>query len=329
MNVAILGAGNIAVKMAATLRGMHARGQDVVPYAIASRDLAKAQAFAQQHGIARAYGSYEAMLSDPAVDLVYIATPHSLHYEQMKACIAHRKPVLCEKAFTACAWQAEEVLAEAARHGLLVQEAMWTRFLPMMAEMHALLESGRLGKPLELRACVSGAARHIERIIRPELAGGALLDIGIYPLTLASMLLGDDVSAWEYATHITETGVDIHDWITLEYQNGTKAVIEADCDGNATPCFTILCENGRIELDSCYNPLTAAIYQNGSDVPEYLHAPEQINGYEYEVEACMHALQHGAIECPQMSHAQTLHMMRIMDRLRAEWNVVYPWDRAE
>ena len=179
VNIAILGAGNIAVKMAHTINGMVAAGNhSLAPYAVAARDEARAQQFAHDYGFQKAYGSYEEMLADPKVDLVYVATPHSHHYEHMRLCLSCGTNVLCEKAFTVNASQAEAVTNMAYEKGLYVAEAIWTRYLPSRKMIDELIASGAIGTPRVLTANLAYPLEHVERMLRPELAGGALLDLG-------------------------------------------------------------------------------------------------------------------------------------------------------
>ena len=204
MNVGILGAGNIAGKMACTLNGM----KDATAYAVASRDLKRAQSFAKEYQMEKAYGSYEEMLADDKVDLVYVATPHSHHLEHGKLCISYGKPVLCEKAFTANAAQARELLDYAKEKGVFITEAIWTRYMPSRKIITDILESGELGDIHMLSANLGYSISHKERLVKPELAGGALLDVGIYPLNFASMFLGNDIVNITSACVKHETGVD-------------------------------------------------------------------------------------------------------------------------
>ena len=207
-NIAILGCGSIAHTMARTLAAMRDAGEAVCLYAAASRDLARAEAFAREEGFIKAYGSYEEMAADPAVDLVYVASPHSHHAEHMKLCIAHGKAVLCEKAFTANAAQAREVLDLAREKGVLVAEAIWTRYMPSRKIIDELIASGTLGDVKLLTANLHYAIDHIRRIREPELAGGALLDVGVYPLNFCSMFFGNDVVNMESTVQLMDTGVD-------------------------------------------------------------------------------------------------------------------------
>ncbi len=215
MKVAVLGAGSIARSMAKTLRGMKANGRPVELYAVASRDLARARAFAEAEGFERAYGSYEEMVRDDTVELVYVATPHSLHAQHMRLCIEHGRPVLCEKAFTGNARQAEEILALAEKKGIFVTEAIWTRYMPSREIVNNLIADGAIGRPIMLMANLGYGIKDVERIQRPELAGGALLDLGVYTLNFASMVFGDDVERMESSVAMMETGVAHTESITL------------------------------------------------------------------------------------------------------------------
>ena len=187
MKIGILGAGGIAVQMAKTVAGM----KDVENYAVAARRFERAQAFAEKYGFSKAYGSYEEMLADPQVDLVYIATPHSHHYLHAKMCLEAGKNVLCEKAFTVNADQARKLFALAKEKNLLITEAIWTRYMPSRKMIDDIISSGVIGEVTAVTANLNYAISEVERIRKPELAGGALLDVGVYTINFASMVLGD------------------------------------------------------------------------------------------------------------------------------------------
>lgn len=248
-NVAILGAGNIARQMAKTLRLMKARGDKVELYAVGSRDKARAEAFAQAEGFAKAYGSYEELLRDDGVDLVYIATPHSHHGEQIEQCVTHGKAVLCEKAFTATAAQAEHALALAKEKGVLVTEAIWTRYVPMRRMLDELLASGAIGTPRVLTANLGYTIYDKERIRRPELAGGALLDVGVYVLNFAAMVFGTQVERMESSVRLMDTGVDMQESITLHYPDGRMAELMATAACNTSRRCWIYGDQGCAEVD--------------------------------------------------------------------------------
>ena len=328
MNVAILGAGSIAGSMARTLQGMKDKGRDVALYAVASRSGERARAFAEKWGFEKTYDSYEAMLSDPAVDLVYVATPHSHHAAHTRLCIDHGKPALVEKAFTANARQAREVLAYAREKGVLVTEAIWTRYMPVRKLVDDLLAAGEIGDARLLTANLGYLIEGKERIVRPELAGGALLDVGVYVLNFASMTFGDDVARMESSVSMFDTGVDRAESIDLYYRDGRMAKLYAAANVRTDRRCMIYGTKGAIMLDNVNNPQTVTIYDDVQRGPgrRVIPVPEQITGYEYEVEACIKALETGALECPEMPHAQTIHMMEVMDALRAQWGMVYPFE---
>lgn len=328
-NVAILGAGNIARQMAKTLRLMKARGDKVELYAVGSRDKARAEAFAQAEGFAKAYGSYEELLRDDSVDLVYIATPHSHHGEQIEQCVTHGKAVLCEKAFTATAAQAERALALAKEKGVLVTEAIWTRYVPMRRVLDELLASGAIGTPRVLTANLGYTIYDKERIRRPELAGGALLDVGVYVLNFAAMVFGTQVERMESSVRLMDTGVDMQESITLHYPDGRMAELMATAACNTSRRCWIYGDQGCAEVDNVNNPRRITLYANANDpasVTRVIDAPPQLTGYEYEVLACLRALETGALECPEMPHAETLRIMRWMGTLRHSWDMRYPFE---
>ena len=202
MNSAFLGAGRIAHVLAKTMVQM----EEVTLYAVAARDLDRAESFAAEYGFSKAYGSYEEMLSDPAVELVYIATPHSHHFEHMKLCIDHGKAVLCEKSFTLNASQARQIAALAREKGVYVAEAIWTRYMPSRRIINEVLSSGVIGNISTLTCNLSYPVTYKPRIVRPELAGGALLDVGIYGLNFALMHFGDDILRTDSSVRFTDTG---------------------------------------------------------------------------------------------------------------------------
>ena len=198
INVGILGAGGIAHVMADTINKMNEAGDHTAKlYAVASRDIIKSEIFANQNNVEKFYGSYEEMLEDPNVDLVYVATPHSHHYEHMKLVLEHDKNILCEKAFTVNAHQAREIFEIAEKKGLVVAEAIWTRYQPMREMINEQVFSGKIGQPKMLTANLAYDIDEVQRLYDPKLAGGALLDVGVYTLNFAEMIFGpaDNIQA--------------------------------------------------------------------------------------------------------------------------------------
>ncbi len=322
MNIAILGAGSIAATMATTLQPL----KDVTCYAVASRDAEKAQVFADKFGFVRAYGSYKDMLEDPDVELVYIATPHSHHYEHIKMCLAHGKHVLCEKAFTANARQAEEVLRQAESQGLLLTEAMWIRYMPMARKITEVVNSGVIGLPTSLCANLGYPLEHVKRMVKPSLCGGALLDLGVYVLNFAAMVFGNDIDSMAANCVRYRTGVDAQETIMLTYRDGRMATLYATMLAQTDRRGIINGTNGYIEIDNINNFEAMRVYNLERRVVAEYAAPMQVTGYEYEVMSAMKAIRENRTECPEMTHYDTLFMMQLMDNIRSAWGLKYPYE---
>lgn len=321
--IGIIGCGWIAEKMAITLQGM----EKVEAYAIASRDLNKAQTFAKQWNFTRAYGSYEEMLDDKAVELVYIATPHSHHFEHTRLSLMKGKPVLCEKAFTANAREAEELIQLAKEKKLFLTEAIWTRYMPLSITICELVNKGIIGKPQLLTANLCYPNYYKERMYKPELAGGALLDLGVYTLNFAAMIFGSDIIRTTSACIKTNTGVDAQNSITLEYADGKMAVLCSSQMAKSDRQGIISGDKGFIIVDNINNPQKASVYNQNYELTDVFECPQQITGYEYQVYASIEAIERGWLESPYMPHEETLRIMRQMDALRKEWGITYPSDK--
>ncbi len=351
MNLAILGAGKIATTMAETVSRM----DEVNLYAIAARDGERAKAFAEKYGADKSYGSYEEMLCDDQVELVYIATPHSHHCEHAKLCINHGKPVLCEKAFTQNAAEAREVLELAHEKKVFITEAMWTRYTPQSRKVRELLfgedaftweptlagdvttgscgknknvvagenrpGGGRIGKIVGLTANLGYSLLDKERMVRPDLAGGALLDLGVYTLNFATWVLGDDIQSLSTSMVLHETGVDKSEFVNLVYPNGTIAGLFNTMEAVSDRRGIIFGTEGRIEVENTNNFEEIRIYNNEYELVETIPQPEQITGYEYEVLACKRAIEAGKLECEEMPHAHTIRMMEMLDEIRRYWGM--------
>lgn len=320
MKIGIMGAGGIAATLAETMNKM----PEVECYGVASRDLAKAQKFIEKHGFQKAFGSYEEMMEDPEVELVYIATPHSHHYRNMKMCLEAGKHVLCEKAFTVNAGQAEAIFRLAKEKNLLVTEAIWTRYMPSRKMIKDLLDEKVIGDVRKLTANLSYHVCKVERIVRPELAGGALLDLGIYPLNFACMNFGDCISEIKSAVQLTDTGMDGENVMTLFYEDGKVAVLTSGIYGLSDRQGIFYGSKGYMVVDNVNNPNGIKVYNENRELIRDLAVPQQISGYEYEILETIDCIKNKKMECPSMSHEDTVKMMRIMDGLREEWGVRYP-----
>lgn len=322
MNVGILGAGGIARMMAITLNGM----EGAHAYAVASRSLEKAKEFAKRENVEKAYGSYEEMLKDENVDLVYIATPHSHHLEHAKLSISYGKPVLCEKSFTANAKQARELLDYAKEKQVFITEAIWTRYMPSREIITEILESGELGELKMLSANLGYELSGVERLIKPELAGGALLDVGVYPVNFASMFFGNDIEKMTSTCVKLESGMDAEDTMIFTYKDGRLATLHAGMLAATEQYGIIYGTKGYLIAHNINNIDKIEVFTKDRQLVRTIQVPKQITGYEYEVEACMRALEAGQLECEEMPHSETIKIMEQMDALREEWGVCYPFE---
>ena len=320
MKIGILGAGKIATLMATTLNQM----EGVRCYAVAARDKERAQNFANTYHCEKAYGSYEELVKDEEVELIYIATPHSHHYEHAKLCIEHGKAVLCEKAFTRNAKEAEELFKLAYEKGVFITEAIWTRYMPSRKMINELLASGIVGKPMTLTANLGYVIAHKERIKKPELAGGALLDIGVYPINFALMVFGQDIEKISSTAILSDTGVDLQNSITLTYKTGEMAVLNSTTLALSDRQGVIYGDKGYMVIENINNCERICVFNTNREMIKCIEVPKQISGYEYEVEAAIRAIREGKLECDEMPHEETLRVMNIMDGLRKEWGVNYP-----
>ena len=320
MKIGILGAGHIAQKTAPTMAAL----KEVECYAVASRSLEKAVTFAEKLGFQKAYGSYGEMLSDPEVELVYIATPHSHHYEHMLLCLEYGKPVLCEKAFTLNAAQARDIREKAARKGIFVAEAIWTRYMPSRHMINDVIASGIIGKVNTLTANLSYAMAGKERIHNPALGGGTLLDIGVYGINFALMHFGTDIERVDSSVRMMNTGVDGMETITIHYRDGRMAVLTHSCFAQSDRKGMIHGDKGYMVIENINNPQSIAVYDSGDHLLEYHEVPKQISGYEYEFIACSEALREGKTEANAMPLEESIRVMEFMDALRARWGMVYP-----
>lgn len=325
MKFAILAAGGIAHKMAEAVTGIEKAGMArIQKYAVASRDISRAEEFAKEWGFEKAYGSYEELAKDPEVELVYVASPHSHHYEHAKLCLEHGKHVLVEKAFTVNAAQAEELMKLAREKQVLLTEAIWTRYMPSRKMIGDLLESGIIGKVSSMTANLGYPLMNVPRLVRPELAGGALLDLGVYSITMALMLFHEEITDVVSAAVFSPEGVDWMNSITLTFADGKMAVLNSNMTARTDRRAIVNGNEGYMEITEINNPEEIRVFDRDGKLKECCQVPEQINGYEYEVLACIRAIGEGKMECEEMPHSETLRVMRLMDQIRGQWGFRLP-----
>ncbi|MCR5627125.1 MAG: Gfo/Idh/MocA family oxidoreductase [Lachnospiraceae bacterium] len=326
MKLAILGCGGIAETMARTVNGM---GDEAELYAIGSRSLAKAEAFKEKYNVTKAYGSYEEMLADDEIDLVYIAVPHSHHCQWSVAALNAGRNVLCEKPFAVNEKQAREMIELAEKKNLLITEGIWTRYMPSRKIIDELVEQGTIGRLITVSANLGYRIDMNERMVKPELAGGALLDLTVYVLNFASMVWGDDIKKITASCVMTNTGVDGQDTVMIEYQDGRMANLFTTMYALTNRMGLIVGTEGFIEVENINNPQEIRVYspdREGPVLKQCIKVPEQITGFEYEVLSCKRAIEEGRIECPEMPHSQTIQITCQMDRIREQFGIKFPFE---
>ena len=322
LRVGIIGTGWIAEKAAITLNGL----KECEAYAVGSRTREKAEAFAQQWSIAKAYGSYDELIADPDVDLVYIGTPHSHHFDVTKAALLAGKPCLVEKAFMANARQTKEIIDLAHERRVFLAEAIWTRYQPAVGIIRDLLDSGRIGTPRLVTATLGYSMGEKPRIMRPDLCGGALLDLGVYALNFARMFFPADIVNMESLCVKSLTGMDLTNAISLVLSDGMLCNLQSSAACVGDNIGVIAGTEGNLIIDNINNPQKITV--NGPDrtYVETILVPQQITGYEYQFLSCRQALIDGILEPREMPHEETLYIMQLMDSLRRKWGVCYPMD---
>jgi predicted dehydrogenase len=322
LRVGIIGTGWIAQKAVMTLRQMSL----CEAYAVGSRTQEKADAFAAEWNIPKAYGSYADLIADPDVDLVYIGTPHSHHYDVTREALLAGKPCLVEKAFMANARQTEEVIALARQQKVFLAEAIWTRYQPAVQMVRQLLADGRIGTPRLITATLGYSMGNKERIMRPDLCGGALLDLGVYALNFVRMFTDSDIVRMDGQCVKSDTGMDLTNAITLILKDGALANVQSSAACVGDNIGVIAGTRGNLIIDNINNPQTITV--NGPDrtYVETICVPQQITGYEYQFLACRQALLDGLLEPREMPLDETLYIMQLMDNLRRKWGVRYPMD---
>ncbi|MCR5199089.1 MAG: Gfo/Idh/MocA family oxidoreductase [Prevotella sp.] len=324
LRVGIVGTGWIAEKAAITLQGLAL----CQAYAVGSRTQEKAAAFAARWNVPKAYGSYDELIADPDVDLVYVGTPHSHHYDVTRQALMAGKPCLVEKAFMANYWQAEAVVQLARQRQVFLAEAIWTRYQPVVAMVRELISSGRIGQPRLVTATLGYSMGNKPRIMRPDLCGGALLDLGVYALNFVRMFFPAPITSIDGHCVKSSTGMDLTNAITLTLADGVLANLQSSAACVGDNIGVIAGTEGNLIIDNINNPQRITL--NGPDrtYVETLQVPQQITGYEYQFLSCRQALLDGLIEPPEMPHEETLYIMQLMDQLRQQWQVCYPMDKT-
>lgn len=322
LRVGIIGAGWIAEKAAITLKDLNG----VTCYAIASRSIEKAQAFADKWNVPHAYGSYSELIADKDVDLVYVATPHSHHYDVTREALENDKPCLVEKAFMANYRQAADIVKLSRERKVFLAEAIWTRYQPAVQMVRQLINDGRIGTPRLITATLGYSMGNKPRIMRPDLCGGALLDLGVYAINFVRMFCDSPIERMESQCVKSDTGMDLSNAISFSFENGMLANVQSSACCVGDNIGVIAGTEGNLIIDNINNPQRIRINKRDRVFVKDISVPKQITGYEYEFLACKQALEEGLIEPPQMPLEETLYIMKMMDELRLKWGVHYPMD---
>ena len=318
----ILGPGGIAQAFAKDLTFIegHTIG------AVGSRSLTNAQSFANTFGCT-AYGSYEELVADSGIDAIYVATPHPAHHDNVILALNAGKPVLCEKPFAVNAKQAQAMVDAAAKNKVALMEAMWARFLPHYAKVREIIASGVLGPILSIHADHGQrlADQGIARLVEPQLAGGALLDLGIYPISFAHMILGNPISITSSAV-MTDKGVDAQTSMIFNYDNGAQAILTTTMI-EQTPCRAVVAGlDGWLEIDrTFYNPASMRVILNDGTVTEYPSAYTG-HGLREQADVFKQIVKSGEVESKILSWKDTVDIMKSMDTIRGQIGLKYPFE---
>ena len=321
----ILGCGKIANKFAADLLLV----EDAELAAVASRDEAKGAAFAKQFNARLIFNTYEALVSCEEVDVIYIATPHGFHHEHALLCLQHKKAVLCEKPLAINTKQVNEMIEMAQKQRVFLMEAFWTKFLPQYQKVISLIEGGEIGtiKMVEADFGFKASNPTPKRLYDPALGGGALLDVGLYPVFLAISLLGKPINVHALMSPY-DTGVDEQISMTLKFNNGALAVLNASFAADTPVEATIVGTEGYIRMTNRFHNATSKVELiKGKQPPIEIEVHrEEGYGYQFEARHVGECLRNGLIESPTMSHADSLLLIETLDRLRASCGIKYEVD---
>jgi len=320
-NWGILAPGKMAAKFTSGLKLL----EKAELYAVGSRDAGRAERFAREHGFTRFYGSYEELAADPEVDIIYIASPHSAHYEQTLLCLRNKKAVICEKAFALNTQQVEKMISEAGRQNIFLMEALWPPFQPYYKKAREIVKSGIAGKLNHLQAYFSFIPPYNpeDRKFNPALGGGSLLDIGIYPVIDALTFMGipDEIKA---EADFADSGTEISLSAIFKYNDGRMATIYSSYRTNIGIGCNLLCENGNITASRGRDMNQRVFLElHGKEQEEFVFSPHAM-GYHWEAEEVMNCLDEDRTESRIVPLSFSLNLIRILDRIRKAAGISFP-----
>lgn len=318
----ILGPGRIAEKFAKDLTAVPGARL----YAAAS--LSGSRQLADRFRVPVFYDTYEALVSDPRVEAVYIATPHNFHFDNARLCLEGGKPVLVEKPLTVNAAESEALVALAQEKGVFLMEALWTRFLPVWQRVRSWLEAGEIGEVLMIRTSFNARmtydpkGRHYD----PHLAGGSLLDLGIYPLAVTQWIMQASPASIQAQAVVSSTGVDECLAVNLQYDSGAISQFSTMFRGHSANGIEIFGTKGKISMDGSFFKSESVHLERYGRKPERFNQKFRSGGFEYQIDEAGRQIRAGEIESPVMSHADSLVNMRVMDEIRRQIGLKYPFE---
>lgn len=321
----IIGAGNISSTFATALNNM----EHTELAAVASRDMTRAKEFAAKFNAKKVYDNYEDLAKDEEIDVIYIGTPHSEHVKNAEICIRHKKAVLCEKAFTTNAKETRYLMDLAKENNVFLMEAMWSKFLPTTLKVKEWIKEGRIGNILNIQASF-GFRRDMaptHRLLNPSLSGGALLDVGIYPITYAIHMMGKLPVHVSSNAKIGETGVDVQNSIIFQFDKGELVTLNSAICAEVGKYAVIIGDKGKIDIPLFWSAKEAFLYNADGTLAESFKEETEIRGYEYEAYEVNNCLREGKLESDINPLKDTLDIMEIMDALRKEWGITYPHEQ--
>ena len=325
MKWGILATGTIAAKFATTVIEMRSDGEMIV--AVGSRDVGKAQEFADTYDIKKAYGSYEELAADPEVEAVYIATPNNMHFSNAMLCLEKGKHVLCEKPFTTNAGEAEKLYNEADERGLFIMEAFWIRFLPLYEKLLQIVGSKEFGELRHVRCdygfIAKGARR--ERKFKSELGGGALLDIGIYNLGFLHMLMGASPESFTSDVHLNEYGTDDFSVLQLKYPGDRTAHSVQSIGLQMERQAALYFDRATIYLPD-FQAATSMTVKPVEGEPYTVDCPFEVNGFEYQIREVTRCVRGGKTHSEIFKPQDSVAVLRLMDEIRKSWNMKFSFE---
>lgn len=321
-----MGLGKIANKFASDLL----LSNSSILQGVASRDLDKAQEFSQKFNSVSHYGSYEELANDSAIDVVYVATPHVFHFENTMMCLKKGKSVLCEKPMGMNAEEVYAMVKEAKARNLFLMEGLWTRFIPATEKLIELLNNKVIGDLISVRADFGfkGDFNLLGRVYNKSLGGGALLDIGIYPIYLSLLTLGVP-SRVQATARMMETDVDSFCAMLFDYENSAKAVLECTFESDTPTEGFIYGSSGSLKLHTRFHHTQKISWYLGKELKEVFDLPYQGNGYLHEIEEVNKCVKNSHLESAKLPHQMSLDLVTVMDKVRTVIGLTYPSDEKE